>query len=239
MSELEDLRAKVADSCRILARAGLVENVLGHVSARLDGGRMLIRCRGPHEHGLLFTEPADIHVVDWDGDGLPAGSPFRIPNELAIHGELYKRRPEVNAVVHAHPPHALIAGLAELELRPVFGAYNMPAMHLAEEGVPVYPRPVLITRPELAHELIDAMAGKSVCIMRGHGVTVTGESVEQATVRALDLDALTRVTRELAALGRLPDPVSAADRAELPDVGGAINELYVWRYQRALLSRLP
>ncbi|HZD72910.1 MAG TPA: class II aldolase/adducin family protein, partial [Actinomycetota bacterium] len=51
---LEELREQVATACRVLADEGLVESVLGHVSARA-GDRMLLRCRGPREHGLRFT----------------------------------------------------------------------------------------------------------------------------------------------------------------------------------------
>ncbi len=58
---LNDLRKKVALSCRILAMEGLVEGILGHVSARIAGtNEMLIRCRGNGECGVLFTKPSDI-----------------------------------------------------------------------------------------------------------------------------------------------------------------------------------
>lgn len=52
-----ELRGEVAVACRVLATEGLVENILGHVSARV-GGRMLIRCRGPRERGLRPTRTA-------------------------------------------------------------------------------------------------------------------------------------------------------------------------------------
>jgi hypothetical protein len=54
-TDLDESRSTVALGCRVLARAGLVENVLGHVSVRTAPDRMLIRCRGPQERGLLFT----------------------------------------------------------------------------------------------------------------------------------------------------------------------------------------
>ncbi|HEX8861236.1 MAG TPA: class II aldolase/adducin family protein, partial [Actinomycetes bacterium] len=143
-----DLREEVALACRVLAVEGLVEHVLGHVSARV-GGRMLIRCRGPRERGPRYTTAEDVHEVALDGHGeLPGG--YRVPSELPIHGELLRARPEAGAVVHAHPPAVLLCGVAGLELRPVFGSYNIPAMRMALAGVPVYPRSVLIRRAELA-----------------------------------------------------------------------------------------
>jgi ribulose-5-phosphate 4-epimerase/fuculose-1-phosphate aldolase len=132
-------------------------------------------------------------------------------------------------VVHAHPPAALLCGLAGLEPRAVFGAYNIPAMRLVLDGVPVYPRPVLITRAELAEEMLRAMDGRSVCLLAGHGITVAGDSVEQATVRAINLNVALSVTVDLARLGATPPTVSAEDLAELPDLGSRFNDELAWR----------
>jgi ribulose-5-phosphate 4-epimerase/fuculose-1-phosphate aldolase len=240
LDDLEELRARVAMACRILAESGVSEGTLGHVSARLDASHLLVRCRRPEERGLLFTRPADVQLVDLDGRlaERPAEEPAgRVPNELPIHTEIYRARPDVRAVVHAHPPAALIAGLAGLELRPVFGAYNIPALHMARAGVPVYPRPVLITRADLGAELVRAMEGSPVCLMRGHGITACGDSVQQATVRAINCNVLAEVARELAWLGARPPEVSAEDLAELPDLGSAFNDEMVWRHHVAMVER--
>lgn len=230
-----ELRRTVALGCRVLARAGLVENVLGHVSVRTGPDRMLIRCRGPEERGLLFTSPDDVHEVALDGSGdLPDG--YAVPTELPIHGEILRSRADAGAVVHAHPPSVLVAALAAVSLAPVFGAYNIPAMRLALDGVPVYRRAVLVRRPELARELIDVMDGRPVCIMLGHGVTSVGDRVEQAVVRALDLDALARVALRLAAAGGSSWRVPDEDIAELPDLGGDLNDQAVWRFHVARLE---
>lgn len=237
--DLSQLRETVATACRILAYAGLVEGVLGHVSARVGEDRMLIRCRGPRERGLMFTTAEDIQIVTLDGGGEDRDSRWSTPKELAIHGEILRARPQAGAVVHAHPPAALTVGLAELTPRPVFGAFNIPALTMARDGVPVYPRSVLITRPQLASELIDAMAGKDICLMRGHGVTVSGATVRETVIRALDLNVLLSVTRELALLGAEPPEVPEGDLAELPDVGSEISEASVWRYYETLSSLTP
>ncbi|HZE31958.1 MAG TPA: class II aldolase/adducin family protein [Actinoallomurus sp.] len=225
-----DPRTTVAQACRILATEGLVEGVLGHVSVRTGDDRMLIRCRGGDEHGLMFTIDDDVRETDLGGTIVGDTEGYKVPNELPIHGELLRARPEVNAVVHAHPPAVLLCGVAGLDLRPLFGSYNIPAMRMALEGIPVYPRSVLIRRPDLAHEMIAAMGDRPVCVLKGHGITVTGASVEEAVVRALNLNALATVTLELARLGAKPEPVPAEDVAELPDLGSAFNDLAVWRY---------
>lgn len=232
MSEsLEELRHKVAVSCRILAMEGLVEGTLGHVSVRIPGSdEMLIRCRGEEERGVRYTTEQAIRRVDFDGEGPDLGDRYVVPNELPIHGELFKARPEVRCVIHAHPPAALICGITDLELRPIFGAYNMPAMRIALEGVPVFPRSYLISRPELASPMIEAMGDKHLCIMRGHGVTITGVTVEEATVRALNLNTLARVNLEVARTGRKAPDIPPEDVAELPDLGTTFDTKWVWRH---------
>jgi ribulose-5-phosphate 4-epimerase/fuculose-1-phosphate aldolase len=227
--ELEAMRHTVAVGCRIIGARGLAEDVLGHVSVRIGRDRLLVRCRGPQERGLMFTTMEDVRVVDFDGQG-DLGDGYAVPNELPIHTELLRSRPDISAVVHAHPPSVVVTGLADIELRPVFGAYNLPAARMALDGVPVFRRSVLIRRPGLAQEMVTAMGTSSVCVLRGHGVTTCGETVEQAVVRALNLDVLARITLDLARIGVKPDVVPPEDVAELPDLGGNFNDTNVWRF---------
>lgn len=237
-SRTEELREKVALSCRILARQGLVEGMLGHVSARLPDNEkeMLIRCRGEDDYGVLFTRASDIRRVDFDGAGEDLQDGYEVPKELPIHGELLRSRPQIGCVIHAHPPASLICGISELELRPIFGAFNIPAMRLALEGVPVFERSVLVTRPDLAHQMMDAMGERPICLMKGHGITVCGETVEEATVRALNFNALAQVTLEVSRTGWQASKISPEDIEELPDLGSTFNDRWVWRHHIRLLE---
>ncbi|MGI9004864.1 MAG: class II aldolase/adducin family protein [Streptosporangiaceae bacterium] len=231
---MKELRREVALACRVLAQAGLAADVLGHVSVRAPGG-LLVRCRGPAESGLLFTTRDDIHLVGSDGRAsLPDG--YGVPGELPIHAETLRARPEVAAVVHAHPPALVAADLAGLRLRPVVGAYNIPAARMARAGIPVYRRGVLIRRAALAQEMLAAMGTAPVCVLRGHGVTTTGSSVAEAVVRALNIEALARVMLAAAQAGGNPPDLPEADAAELPDLGGRLNTESVWRYHLARLD---
>jgi ribulose-5-phosphate 4-epimerase/fuculose-1-phosphate aldolase len=202
-----ELRRSVTLACRILAVAGLVREITGHVSARIPGTEeMLIRCRGVDEYGLRFTSERQIRRMDFSGRGPGIGPDHTAPLETPIHGELYRARPEAGAVVHAHPPMTLLCGLAGVELRPVFGAFDPEAMELAAAGVPVYPHAVLIDSSERAAGLLAAMGAAPVCLMRGHGITVAGRTVEEAVIRAIKLETLARVSWQLAAAGRtVPD----------------------------------
>lgn len=231
--ELSSLRERVAVACRILARQGLAEGILGHVSVRIAADRLLIRCRGPAEEGLLFTSPEDVRLLGLDGMGeLGEHSP---PNELPLHLETLRCRPEVMAVVHAHPPAVVAADLAGVPLRPVLGAYNIPAAHLAARGIPVYERSVLIRRRDLAEEMLSAMGDESVCLLRGHGIITVGSTLEEAVVRAITVDELARVCLDIARCGGTPETVPNEDFAELPDLGSAFNDALLWRSHEARL----
>jgi ribulose-5-phosphate 4-epimerase/fuculose-1-phosphate aldolase len=231
-----ELRETVAIACRLLAAHGLVEGILGHVSARVSDDELVVRCRGgDRERGLRRTSPDDVWRLTLDGRPVDLPDGYSPPKELPIHTELLRQRPDCGAVIHAHPPAALLCGLAGLVPRAVFGAYNIPAMSIARSGVPVFARPILITRPELANEMLVAMGGANVCLLLGHGITVAAATVEQATVLALNLNLLLEVTVELARLGARPPELDPRDLAELPDLGSAFNDRLTWQ---ALVAEL-
>jgi ribulose-5-phosphate 4-epimerase/fuculose-1-phosphate aldolase len=238
MDDLEELRLKVALSCRVLALLGLVKEGNGHVSARIPGtDQMLIRGRGQGESGLLFTEPRDILRTDLDGTILDQIEHVGIPQEFSIHGELLKSRPEVGCVVHAHPPGILLCGLTKQEFKPIFAAYDPSAMKVALDGVPVYPRAITVTSPGLAKGLLEVMEGHDVCLMYGHGITAVGASIEEATTRAIKLESLARITWHATAQGPV-GPVSQEDLdyyAERP--GAHRGSTAVWRYYLQLLDQ--
>jgi len=223
------LRASVATACRVLAGRGLVDGVLGHVSARVADDELVVRCRGAAERGLAWTESEDVWRVDFDGRGVDLPDGYSPPNELPIHAELMRARAEVGAVIHAHPPAALLAGLAGLTPRPVFGAYDIPALRLALDGVPTFDNASLIDSRELALELLAAMEGRPVCVIRGHGIAVAAATVEEATVLAVNLETLLSVTVELARLGATPPELTRAELDALPDLGSSFNHGLAWR----------
>jgi len=101
---------------------------------------------------------------------------------------------------------------------------------MALEGIPIFPRSVLVTRPELATSMIEVMGRKHVCLMKGHGITVTGSTVEEATVRALNFNTLAQVTLQIAQTGKEAVEIAPEDIAELPDLGSIFNDEWVWRH---------
>ena len=236
---LDGLRREVAVGCRVMAHRGLVENILGHISVRIDGGRALVRCRGPSESGLQFTMPDDVRVVDLGSGKItddPAGE-YAVPSELPIHASVLAARPDVACVVHAHPPDVVVASLAGFALEPIFGAYDIPAAHLASAGIPVHPRSVLIRNGELAAEMVASMGDAAALVLKGHGVVTTGSDVADAVLRALQVDTLARIGLRVRSAGAIPEAVPEADLAELPDLGSAFNRETLWRHHLAALEQ--
>ena len=134
----------------------------------------------PHVHPTAIIAPeaqlaADVRV-----------GPFAVVEGPVVVGP--------GCVIHAHPPGALLCGVAGIELRPIIGSYDGGfTIWNSLRGVPLFPHAYLINRPELAHRLIAFMGEKDVCMMRGHGITVTGRTVEQATIRAVQFEAMCRM----------------------------------------------
>lgn len=238
MAGLGATREFIAEACRVLASRGLADGILGHISLRVDESSLLVRCRGPKERGLAFTSAEDIRLVDLDGDEAMPGElsgGYGVPNELPLHTEVLRRRPDVSAVVHAHPPAVVAADLAGLGVRPIIGAYDIPGTRLAAEGVPVYPRGVLIRDRRLAGEMVAAMADRPVVVLRGHGLTSAATTVEQAVLRSISVDTICRLSLQVAgAGGRLVD-LPPEDLAELPDLGETFNTATAWRHELARL----
>ncbi|MCW2534421.1 MAG: aldolase [Modestobacter sp.] len=238
MSDLDESRQLIADACRVLAARGLAEGYLGHISLRVDADRLLVRCRGPQERGLAWTTPDDVHLVTFDGQPGAAGEldGWTPPNELPLHTEVLRARPEVQTVVHAHPPAVVAADLAGLAIRPIIGAFDMPGTKLAAGGVPVYPRGVLVRDRRLAAEMVQAMGDRPVVVLRGHGLTSSGGSVPEAVLRAISVDQIARLSLTIVSAGGELRDLPAEDMAELPDLGGAFNHATAWRHELARLG---
>jgi ribulose-5-phosphate 4-epimerase/fuculose-1-phosphate aldolase len=242
MSETDDLRAQVAEACRVLARLDLTKGATGHVSARVAGSdRVLIRARGPGELGVRYTTDEQIVEVDLDGKLVgPAAAGLAAPIEVFIHTAVYKARPEVNSVVHIHPAMVVLFTICNKPLLPVFGAYDPSALQLALEGVPTFDRSILVSTPELGDELARAMGKARTCMMRGHGITTAGPSVAEAALHAIHLNELAAMNYQAHLLGD-PRPISAEDQAEFRKVargsgGPGGRTAALWRYYCALTA---
>jgi ribulose-5-phosphate 4-epimerase/fuculose-1-phosphate aldolase len=243
VSEWDELRADVALACRILAETGCVREITGHVSARAPGAaKILVRCRPPHDPGVRFTVADDIKLVDIDATNADLDGGYALPGEWAIHTEIYRARPDVGSVVHAHPPASLSCGILNLPLLPVIGAYDPGAMELAVRGVPVFPRAVLISDPELGRALAGTLGDLDACLLRGHGSVAVGADLQQATIRAIKLETLAELTLRLRAVpGAPPTLLSDEDIKEVSSFitsrnAAAAYARWTWDHYRLLLG---
>jgi L-fuculose-phosphate aldolase len=243
MTVEDDLRVRIARACRVLGKMELTRALRGHISARIPGSnRIFVRARGPAENGVRYTTEDEIVEIDFAGKpvaGMPKG--LRTPSEVYIHTEILRARPDVNAVLHLHPPTVVLFTVTGTPLLPIYGAYDPQGLGIALEEPPLFDSAVLINTPELGRQLTATIGDKRACLMRGHGITTAADSVEEASVIALGLNELATMNYQARLLGE-PRPISNADReALLPAIerlavkGAAPGEpgesvLAEWRY---------
>ncbi|WP_028658697.1 class II aldolase/adducin family protein [Nocardioides insulae] len=235
---LDDLRAEVADGCRVLAARNLAPGFLGHISVRIDEYRLLVRCRGRNERGLAYTTAGDVRLVDTEGRPGERGEldGYTVPFELPLHTAVLRHRADVDVVVHAHPRDVVIADLAGLPILPIVGAYDIPGAVLAAGGVPVFPRSALISTTDLGAAVAATLADRPVVVMRGHGLTSTGSSIAEAVLRAQAVATLADLSLRIVAAGGEPTPIGPEELDALPDLGVALNTETAWRHELARLA---
>ena len=211
--QVGDLKRRIAAACQVLGRLDLTKAATGHVSARIPATeRILVRARGPSEMGVRYTRHADIVEVDFDGRLLKATKAgLEAPIEIFIHTAIYRARPEVNAVVHVHPPLVVLFTICEKPLLPLYGAYDVPSLQMLLAGIPTFDRSILIDSQKLGEDLVHTMGGHGICLMRGHGVTTAASSVEEAALAVIQINELATMNYRAHLLGN-PVPISREDR---------------------------
>jgi len=240
VAEADQLKELLASACRILGKLNMTKEPSGHISARApDGAAVLIKARGRGESGLRFVQPRDFIAVDLDGKKLDGPDDLDVPQEVFIHTCIYRKRPEVQSVVHVHPLTVVLFTICDLPLLPLTGAYDPSALRLITEGIPTYPRSILVSNDRLGQELAGALGDRRVCLMRGHGITAVGAGVQEATLSAIKLAELAEVNYRARLLGE-PRPIPEEDLETFrPAQEGRRASAYVessWRYYCNLLD---
>jgi ribulose-5-phosphate 4-epimerase/fuculose-1-phosphate aldolase len=235
------LKESLAVSCRILGKLNMTKEPSGHVSARAPGGdNVFIKARGRGESGLRFVTARDFITVDLNGKKLEGPADLDVPQEVYIHTAIYRARPEIQSVIHVHPLTVVLFTICDVPLLPLTGAYDPSALRLITEGVPTYPRSILISNEGLGRDLAGVLGSQRACLMRGHGITVAGSSVQDATLTAIKLNEIAEVNYRARLLGD-PRPISDEDiKSFMPThermkASGAYVES-AWRYYCNLLD---
>jgi ribulose-5-phosphate 4-epimerase/fuculose-1-phosphate aldolase len=179
----QELVDKLVLANRILYQQGIVDG-LGHVSVRHDSEPdvFLLSCnRAP---GMVVKE--DIVCYDYDGNALyeNAERPYL---ERFIHAEIYRSRPDVVSIVHSHSPSVIPFGATAVPLRPIYHMAGFLGGGTAYFDISDKSgnTDMLIRNSALGKNLADSLKGHSCVLMRGHGSTTVGNSVEQAVFRAV------------------------------------------------------
>ncbi|TMQ20739.1 MAG: class II aldolase/adducin family protein [Candidatus Rokuibacteriota bacterium] len=203
---------------RILADQGVVDGY-GHVSVRHPGDPqryLMSRSLAPE-----LVTAADVMEYDLDSNAVDARGRTSYL-ERFIHGEIYRARPDVKAIVHDHSPSVIPFGVSTAPLRPL---YHMSAF--LGGGVPVFdiktaaggPTDMLVRTAALGHALAQTLGARPVALMRGHGCVVVGPSLPIVVFRSVYTEVNARLQAQAMALG---GPVTYLDDDEAQRAGGSV-----------------
>jgi len=218
---------KLVIANRILHDRGVVDG-FGHVSVRHDKSpdHFLLSCnRAP---GLV--KKADILIYDLNGD-LVVPSTLRSYLERFIHGEIYRARPDVMAVVHSHSPSVIPFGVTGQRLRPIFhmSGFLGSGSSLYEIRESNGNTDLLIRDMGLGKDLAKALGRHSCVLMRGHGSTVVAPSLERAVYRAVYTEENAKLQLSANALGPIEFLTpEEADKAMNTNEGQVMRPWELW-----------
>ena len=209
MDVTRDVLDDLAAASRILADQGVFD-AAGHVSMRHPGRAdrfLMSRSLAP---ALVTADDIMEFTLDCEPCDARGRNPFI---ERHLHGGIYRARPDVMAVAHGHSPSVVPFGLVATPMR---ATYHNAAFLAA--GVPVFDiraafgaTDIVINSAERGAALAEALADKSVVLLRAHGFAAVGPSLQVAVFRAIFTEISARVQLQAAALG---GPIAALDAEE-------------------------
>ncbi len=226
-----EFTADLAAASRILAAQGVVD-AAGHVSHRHPDAPdryFMSRAMAP-----ALVTPEDI--IEFSLDSEPCDANGRAGSlEKFIHGEIYKARPDINSVVHSHSPSVIPFGLVEVQMQPMFhmAAFLAP-------GVPVFDirekfgtTDILVSDGPKGVAFAACLGDKDVALMRAHGSTACGATLQAAVFHAVYTEVNARVQHWTAALsGGGPMAVLDEEEGRLADAVNQGARLRAWELWR-------
>lgn len=209
MSLVEDLVV----ASRTLAEHGVID-AYGHASARSDRNSqryLMARNVAPE---LVTAED----ILEYDLDSNPVDAKGRaVYQERFIHGEIYKARPDVMAIVHNHSPSVVPFACTGHEMRPIFHmsafiGLGVPSWDIrdAQKGTDM-----LVRTPQLGEHLAKHLGKHPAVLMRGHGSTVVAENIQRAVGRTIYLEMNARMQFQATVLAGESGDIVFMDDAEV------------------------
>lgn len=172
MSVIDTLKQQLVDCIRMLEHQEIID-YNGHASIRLDDGRLLINA-GNCQRSRLSVD--DICTIDLDGQ-VEAGR-AKPPLEFHLHAGIYRARPDVRAIVHAHPRWSTVLTMAGKPYLPVYAQGSL--VH----PVPVLDSPNSINNRAMADRLAATLGDRPAALMKSHGAVTVGQTIVEAFVLA-------------------------------------------------------
>ena len=189
-TEIDSVRRKVWLGNRSLHRLGLATGVtasVGHASMRLpnDPNLFMVKGREMAVDALAVVKPDEMVVCNTDGFLVEGKPGLTQVSEVMIHAAIYRTRPDIQAVVHAHPRFTVLMSVLNVTLVPTGNSGN----ELVRKTPPVYPHMKTIQSAEEGMEVAKALGDNRIVLLRGHGaVTTSTGSVTQAVLAMAQLE---------------------------------------------------
>ncbi|RWB73430.1 MAG: L-fuculose-phosphate aldolase [Mesorhizobium sp.] len=187
-----DVRQAIIDACIQMNALGINQGTSGNISCRHGEGMLISPTSTPYD----TLVPEDIVFMGWDGevDGrLPPSSEWR------FHLDIMKARPEVNAVVHAHPTYCTTIAIM---------GRKIPAIHYmvaVAGGSDIRCAPyATFGTAELSAHAVEALRGRKACLLAQHGMIAVGSSLAQAMWLAVEVETLARQYHGALQIGEPP-----------------------------------
>jgi HCOMODA/2-hydroxy-3-carboxy-muconic semialdehyde decarboxylase len=210
---LAEARDLVSRANRIIANEGVLD-AFGHVSMRDPGRYLLSRARAPE-----LVEPADVLEFTLDSEPVQPTNQ-RLYLERVIHGEIYRARPDVNAIAHHHAPAVMPFCITGIDLVPVFhlGATIGNQAPLWDQRDEFGDTNLLVVKAQEGRSLARTLGSHSMVLMRRHGATVVGGNIPELVFRTIYSCRNAELQMQAQALGTIA-PLSPGEIAR----AGAIN----------------
>ena len=217
---------------RILAMEGHNDLTLGHMSVRDPQGRGLWLKKNRRGLDEIFGSD-DYLLIDFDGTEIEQQGNRH--SEWPIHAEIMKARPDVMAVGHTHARYAVLFSAAEEELC----AFNHEGANLLGNHARYRETAGLINTVALGRSLASCLGATAVALMKNHGITFVGRSVEEATMYGIFMERACRSQIEMAATGWKYETPSEAgyDRTMSGGVAGTNYSAQFFDYFARTLAR--
>ena len=176
----QEKRQSIIDACRRMNVVGLNQGTSGNISLRHGEGLLITPTSLPYD----TMQSEQIVFMAWDGSHDATQRPS---SEWRFHLDILKARPEINAVVHAHPPYSTTLAIMGLEIPPL---HYMVAV-AGGDTIRCAPYATFGTA-ELSRHAVTALEDRLACLLAHHGMIAIGPSLDKAMWLAVEVETLAR-----------------------------------------------